>query len=93
MLDLMKERGKTPEQYPDLMLFEVMDKSGDTKIMWDRNNQDEVKIAKQAFEELTKTKKFVAFYVTDKDGTKGEQMREFDPRAERVIFVPPMAGG
>ena len=35
----------------------------------------------------------MAFRVTDKEGNKGDQMREFDPTAERMILVPAFQGG
>lgn len=75
-----------------LSLFEVMGKEGDTKYIWDKNNPDEVAIARSTFEAF-KAKNYLIFKVTDKDGAKGEQTREFDPSAERYIFSPQMQGG
>lgn len=71
----------------------VLDATGDTKNMWDRNNPDEVAAAKAMFNNLVNEKKYVAFKV-DKKGEKGEgPIKEFDPNEERYIFVPPMKGG
>lgn len=70
----------------------VMDQTGDTKVIWSRDNADEVEMARKQFAEFRK-KKFVAFRVRGKDGEKGEQIDEFDANAERIIFVPPMVGG
>ena len=70
----------------------VMDETGDTKILWSRDNEDEVAVARKTFDEMKK-KGFTAFRVTGKDGVAGEQMREFDPAAERIIFTKPHAGG
>ncbi len=71
----------------------VMSHKGDTKYIWDKNNADEVEGAKRTFDYFVKDKKHLAFKVKGKDGTKGEQVREFDPNEERYIFVPQMVGG
>lgn len=93
LLALFIERGQDPSQYPGYHSFEIMGREGDTKAIWDKNNPDEVEAARAQFNMLVKQKKFTAFYVVGKEGDKGEQMREFDPKAERIIFVPAMAGG
>lgn len=71
----------------------VMGRDGDTKKVWDRTKPDEVEDAKRTFDFLVREKRYVAFHVTGKDGDKGEQMREFDPSAGRMILVPALAGG
>lgn len=70
----------------------VMGEPGDTKHIWDRTKPDEVDAAKTLYKGLTK-KGYRAFRVVGKDGDKGEQMTDFDPEAERMIMVGPMAGG
>jgi hypothetical protein len=70
----------------------VQDSTGDTKILWSKDNADEVENARRSFNDFKK-KKYKAFHVVGKKGEQGEQMDEFDPDAERIIFVPPMAGG
>lgn len=69
----------------------VLDRTGDTKVIWDSKNADEVAAAKAAFDTLKK-KGFLA-YTVSKDGSKGEVIREFDETAERIIMSPPMQGG
>lgn len=78
------------KQYTGYMA--VMGRDGDTKYMWDANKQDEVDIARKTFESFRK-KGYLAFRATGKEGAKGEQIRTFQPDAERIIFVPPMVGG
>jgi len=90
---LFIERGQDPSKYPNHHIFEVMGKEGDTKSIWDKNNPDEVEAARKQFDFLVREKKYMAFHVEGEKGDKGKQMKEFDPKAERVIFVPPMAGG
>lgn len=97
MDETMKEtflaRGKEPEKYPNMHMFEVMGREGDTKLMWDPNLPDEVEGAKRQFDYFTKEKKYAAFACIGDKGDKGEQIRTFDPKAGRIIFCPPLAGG
>lgn len=77
-----------PKGHP---VMEIMDHTGDTKKTWDPTKPVEVEDARRSFEELRK--KGYAAYKVNEDGTSGEQIREFDPQAGRVILRPPMAGG
>lgn len=69
----------------------VLDKTGDTKLIWDRHNADEVNAAERTFDDL-KAKGFTAYSVR-KDGEKSEVISSFDSTAERIIMVPRMVGG
>lgn len=69
----------------------VLDGSGDTRLRWNPKDKDEVQAARDKFDEFRK-KGYAAFRV-NATGTKGEQIDKFDPRAERVILMPPMVGG
>jgi hypothetical protein len=66
--------------------------AGDTKLMWDSENEDEVETARSTFEKLTK-KGYAAFKAEGKDGHAGAQIKKFDPEAERIILIPQMQGG
>lgn len=77
---------------PGQSLIAILDDTGDTKIIWDRNNPTEAAIASEAFR-TAKAKGFMAYRVTGKDGAKGEVLAEFDSTAERIILTPPMRGG
>jgi hypothetical protein len=66
-------------------------KGGDTKVIWNRDNAAEIENARRTFNDL-RAKRFLAFAVDDK-GEKGRMLHEFDPYMERIILVPPMAGG
>jgi hypothetical protein len=70
----------------------TLDSTGDTKVIWDSENADEVANAKATFDRLTKDRKFSAFRVK-KDGAAGERMDSFDKNAEKVILVPQLQGG
>jgi hypothetical protein len=67
-------------------------KPGDTKIIWDPENEAEVESARRTFSDLVGARRFLAFRVAG-EGRKGEQIREFDPDAEKLVITPPMAGG
>ena len=69
----------------------VLDATGDTKIMWNPRDKDETKNAKETFKRLA-DKGFQAFLV-NAEGAPGERISEFDKNAEKIIFVPRLAGG
>lgn len=71
--------------------MEVLDSTGHTRTTWDGENEAEVSAARAQFEQLTK-KGYKAFRVK-RDGGEGEPMKSFDPDAEKMILVPPVAGG
>ena len=70
----------------------VMGGKGDTKIIWDRDNPEEVENARRTFDDL-KEKGYLAYKVDDDDASKGEVIRRFNAKAEKMILAPPMAGG
>jgi hypothetical protein len=72
----------------------IMDSTGDTRIMWDPRNADEVDIAKAAFKKA-KDKGMVAYAVDQTTGEKvdGEVIREFDPARGKIIMAPQLVGG
>lgn len=73
-------------------LLSELNGSGDTRVMWDRGNEDEVAAARKTFSELT-GKGYLAYRAEGKKGEQGTQIREFDPAAERIILVKQLVGG
>ena len=69
----------------------VLDDTGDTKLVWDADNQEEIDAAKAMWTRL-KGKGFIAFSVNSK-GDRGKVLDEFDPNAEKIIMTPQMKGG
>lgn len=67
-------------------------RQGDVKKLWNPANADEVADARRSFDDL-RSKGYLAFKVTSKNGEKGEQIAAFDPTAGAIIMVPPMQGG
>jgi hypothetical protein len=73
------------------LVLHVMDRSGDTKVMWSADNPVEVEAAQATFKRLKK-QGYLAYTVRD-DGEKGEVISEFDKRAGRIIMAPQLVGG
>lgn len=73
-------------------MLSTLDRSGDIRQMWDRKNKDEVAAARKQFDDLT-SKGYMAYKAEGKKGEQGEQIREFDPKAERIILVKALVGG
>jgi hypothetical protein len=69
----------------------VLDGTGDTRIEWNPSDPDEVEMARKAFK-AAKDKKML-IYKTRADGSRAEQLREFDPHAERIIATRQTVGG
>lgn len=70
----------------------VMGERGDTKLQWDPTVAAEVEAARRQFEFLTREKRYAAFRM-ERNGDRGEMIREFDPQAQRIILAPQMQGG
>ena len=69
----------------------VMDGTGDSKIMWSEDSQDEIDAARATFDSLRK-KGYLAYSV-NKKGDKAEVLDRFDPSAEKIIMSPQLKGG
>lgn len=69
----------------------IMDRTGDTKLIFDPNRPDEVEAAQEMFKKMKK-KGYLAYRVTDSGGN-GEVMHEFDAKAGKIVMAPPMVGG
>lgn len=77
----------------ELSMLSIADPSGDTRIMWDPRDTDEVKTAKAAFDAAHK-RGMVAYTVDPTSGeSTGEVIREFDPKARKIIMTRQLAGG
>jgi len=69
----------------------IIDNTGDTKVIWDKDNADEVEAAEDQFDTLI-NKGFVAYAVT-KSGEAGKKIKKFLAKAGKIIMIPPIAGG
>jgi hypothetical protein len=70
----------------------TLDRTGDQRVMWEADVEEEVAAARETFKRLTKAG-YLAYRAEGKKGEQGEQIREFDPDAERIILVRPHQGG
>jgi hypothetical protein len=68
-----------------------LDNTGDTRVEWDKSDPEGVEIARKAF--ATAKKKGKLIYKTRADGSKAEQLHEFDADAERIVASPALVGG
>ena len=68
--------------------FRIMGRQGDLGVGWDASDPASVAAAQERFDGLLK-KGGLAFKV----GKENEQIRAFDPSAEEIILVGPIAGG
>jgi len=69
----------------------ILDGSGDTKVVFDPENEDEVEAAEAQFDSLIE-KGFTAYSVK-KDGSQGKIMKKFNPKAGKIIMIPQLEGG
>lgn len=69
----------------------VLDHTGDTRIEWDSEDPASVEIARASFN-VARRKGHFAYRLTSGD-RRGEQIREFDPEAERIVLSPQLVGG
>jgi hypothetical protein len=80
---------------PSQSVMAILDRSGDTKMIWDRRKRAEVDNAQATFDRLKK-EGYAAYRVKSGkglEGERGEVMKSFDSEAERMIMVPPLVGG
>jgi len=89
MTTLVAEANRVEEEEGGIIV--ILDQSGDTKHIWDRNSETEVEEARSLFNRMIK-KGMQAWSVTRK-GDKDQRITEFDPQAEKIIFAPALQGG
>lgn len=91
MTTLVAEANRVEDYGYEVGVMVILDRTGDTKHIWDRNNATEVEAMREVFDTMTE-KGMVAWSVTRK-GNKDQRITEFDPTAEKIIFAPALVGG
>jgi hypothetical protein len=76
---------------PTSRLFRVLDRTGDTRHVWDSGDEIAVEKARSLFNKLL-AEGHIAFSV-GRNGEQGERVDSFDPGAETLIFTKPPVGG
>jgi ribosomal protein L19E len=69
-----------------------MRRSGDSKVIWDPKNDDEVEAAQAQFDVLI-DKGFKAYKVDKKGDKTGSPIKTFNPKVGKLIMVPAIQGG
>jgi len=69
----------------------ILCSTGDQKIQWDPQSEDEVEVAELSFDRL-KAKGYKAYEV-EKTGEKGKEITKFKKKAGMIIMAPVIAGG
>ena len=72
--------------------MQILDRTGDTKLEWNQENEAEVANARETYDRLVTRGHHRAFRL-DSSGGKAQRMDAFDPRAQSMILVPHVAGG
>lgn len=65
---------------------------GDSTVGWNKDKPNEVEAARKQFVDM-KAQGYKAYRVDPKSGEKGEVIKEFDPKAEKIVMLPAFAGG
>jgi hypothetical protein len=71
----------------------ILDQSGDTTVAWDLTDEESVARAEELFASLSKERKIPFARNPGVHADEAVQIREFDPNAEEIIWVRPIAGG
>ena len=72
---------------------------GDIRLMWDKDNVNEVATARAAFDEAMNqrdprtNRRLNTAYRVLRNGEPGDIVTEFDPNAEKLLVAPQMSGG
>jgi hypothetical protein len=74
-------------------VLHITDATGDTRIMWDPRNTDEIETARAAFN-AAKEKGMAAYAVDPNTAERtGEIIRDFDPQRGKIIMIKQLQGG
>lgn len=69
-------------------IFQIVNwKDGDKRVVWDSNSLAEIRAAKEMFDDLKK-QGLKPYKVGTGGKASSDEMNEFDPMAEQVIFLP-----
>lgn len=69
----------------------ILDKTGDTKVMWEVEDDTSVVAAAEAF--LAKVEAGYTAYAIKDGGAEAEVIKNFDKTAEKIILTPQFIGG
>jgi len=70
----------------------ILNHEGDTKVIWDPDNEDECDAAEEQFDNLI-DKGFTAFEVGKGGKKTAKVVKKFKPGLGKLIMVPELVGG
>jgi hypothetical protein len=79
------------EEHEGMGVLVILDRSGDTKHIWDPTSDVEVAEMRRLFGRMI-DKGYQAWSVSRK-GDKDQRITTFDSTAEKIIFAPALVGG
>lgn len=85
MADVMEEKVVTGGIY-------LLNMKGDAKFTWNKDVPAEVTAARNFFNELKASNRYLSYEV-EPGGGRGAVIREFDPEAQAIIMAPQNQGG
>jgi hypothetical protein len=71
----------------------ILDHSGDTTVAWSVDDPESVAHAARVFDRLTRECKIPFARAAGAPATDAERVRAFDPAADEIVWVRPVAGG
>jgi hypothetical protein len=74
-------------------VMRILDSSGDTTVAWDTLDASSIQQAKKLFERLAGERKIPFARAVGAPAEETIQIKAFDPGAEEIIWVRPIAGG
>lgn len=74
-------------------MFSIPDPSGDTRIMWDPRNKDDLATAEAAFDSARKNGMTVYLVNPESGESSGEIVHKFPKKEGKLIAVRQIAGG
>lgn len=91
-LKILQDGEEPPSSFGCMRIMTVKD--GDKRVVWDCKSMDQIREAEQMFEKL-KGEGLVPYRVGTDGKSSSEEMTEFDPHVEEIIFLPmkAVAGG
>ncbi len=71
----------------------ILDSSGDTTVTWSPQDAASVARAEATFARLSRERKIPFARAAGASADTAERIRAFDPQAEEIVWIRPVAGG
>ncbi|GMU79047.1 MAG: hypothetical protein AMXMBFR46_18400 [Acidimicrobiia bacterium] len=71
----------------------ILDPTGDTAVVWSLDDPSSVEDAEAIFARLASEHKIPFARAAGAPASEAERIRAFDPAAEEIIWIRPVAGG